>query len=259
MRADLFTNKFAPNQFYGAALANGNYENAFTINKFGANPVAATGDDLWDNGTALLYGTTAEAIEVISDDVNDIVGTAGTGATEITVQGLDANYDRQTVSGIALNGTTAVAISSTWIRVFRAWVTAAGSSGANEGTLTIRVASAGATRALISPLKNQSLMAAYTIPKDYTGFLQRWRCKAAKNVGAAIEVTHSLRFRPLGEVFQVKQQEEIASIGVWTDTKFDLPLVIPAKADVKMTLDVVSAVAVVSGSFDLLCVRTATT
>ena len=166
---------------YHMEVARGNVTGQTMIHKFGRADITTGWVDIWTPGTVYPFPTTASTLEAISSDVNDT--SAGSGARTITVEGLDASWDIQTET-ITMNGTSAsTATSGSFIRVYRAWVATSGtygtlSAGGNAGTITIRVASAGATLAEIALLPNgatpgsgQTEMAIYTIPNAKTGYL----------------------------------------------------------------------------------------
>lgn len=150
------------------------------VNKFGSNASVGTSWTPITSAGVYQTPTAAVSLEFVSSDTGDALDDVG--AHEITVEGLDANFNAQTVATAAhaTDGLTAVAITGTWTRVFRAYVSKSGTyatsaAGSHVGTITIRVASAGATYAQI-PLSTsfplgQSLIGAYTIPTGYTGYV----------------------------------------------------------------------------------------
>lgn len=126
--------------------------------------------------------TSAVSLEIVSSSSDDALN--GSGAHEITVEGLDANWELQTVSKAtnATDGTTAENLTGTWLRVFRAYVSKSGAyatSGADShtGTITVRVQGGGSTYAEISLINSfgvgQTLLGGYTIPAGYTGYFFR--------------------------------------------------------------------------------------
>ena len=128
--------------------------------------------DIWNTGGVRGWGTSAESLEVLSSSTNDTA--AGNGARQVTIYGLDANWEEQETV-VTLNGTSAVSVATTFIRTHRALVTQRGSySSANDGTITIRIASGGATRLQI-PVDGtagglgRSQSSHYTIPAGKTG------------------------------------------------------------------------------------------
>lgn len=159
-------------------VAKGNVTGHSLVNKFGFDGAVTSTLNPVADAQVYQTPTTAQSLEIVSSDANDT--SAGTGARTVEIQGLDANFNLQTQT-VSMNGTTAAAITGTWMRVFRAKVTESGtyatqSAGSHAGTLTIRVASAGATWATIGlttasfPM-GQTEIGAYTIPAGKTGYL----------------------------------------------------------------------------------------
>lgn len=124
---------------------------------------ATTPEDVWGSDGLIPRPSSAESLEIVSSDVNDTA--LGTGARTVVIRTLDANY-LEVVQTVVLNGTLAVALTGTHLRVNEGIVATAGSAGANLGALTIRVAGGGATRAVISTtgVLNQ---AKYTVPAGH--------------------------------------------------------------------------------------------
>ena len=161
-------------------ISRGLVNNISTIAKFGYNENIGTSfEPISYNG---VYQTpqSSVSLEFVSSDAADALDDVG--MHEITIEGIDENWQMQTVTESAHpnDGTTAVAISGSWLRVFRAFVSSSGTystqtSGSHVGNITIRVASAGATYAVI-PLINsypfgQTMIGAYTIPINKKGFV----------------------------------------------------------------------------------------
>jgi len=156
---------------------------AFHIIKFGENlDIDGSMETIWDGGGLYTYLTTAAVVTVTSTDGDD--AAAGTGARTVTVEGLDSNYNQ--VSETLTVGGGAGSVE--FFRVFRAFVAGSGSSGTNEGTISI---SSGATtlaqiRTVGSPTSTglgQTFMSIYTVPAGYTGFIYQWNMSTAKSDG----------------------------------------------------------------------------
>lgn len=209
-------------------VSRGKVRGAFHVIKFGTNDdVDGSLETIWDAGGLYTYLTTAAAVTVTSTDTDD--SASGTGARTITVEGLDANYNQVsetlTVGGGA--GTTE------FLRVFRAFVATSGSTGSNEGTISI---SSGATtlaqiRAVGSPTASglgQTFMSLYTVPAGYTGYIFDWNVSTAKADG---------------DVFLLKR---LANDGAWraqdtihtnsndVERTYKFPLKIEEKADIEV-------------------------
>lgn len=153
-------------QDFTIEAARGAIEGYEVNRKFGRNTdidTATVPEDLWGGG-GLYTGipTSAETIEVFSSDANDTSG--GSGARTIQLIGLDANWESQTET-LTLNGTTPVTTSGTWLRCNRQRVVTAGSSNANEGTITVRhTTTAANVFSQLQPGKSQSTILHYTVP-----------------------------------------------------------------------------------------------
>jgi len=156
------------------AIARGFTKGHRALYKFGYNPdVNGEEETVWAQGGDFPYPTSAVTMFVSSTSANDANG--GTGANSILIQGLDENYD-EIEETVFLNGQTQVATQLAYLRVYRAFVTLAGTGGTAGGT--IYVGSSGATggvpnTTVYSNLSfgNQTQIAAYTVPAGYTLYL----------------------------------------------------------------------------------------
>ena len=165
---------------YLIEVAKGNVTGASIVHKFGSNEALSNSLMPIASGGIYQTPTAAVSLEFVSSDTADALDDVG--MREITIVGLDANWDEQTVvtASHATDGLTAVAISGTWLRVYRAYVSSSGtyataSAPSHVGTITIRVASAGATYAQIVISNGlpvgQSLIGAYTVPSGKTAYI----------------------------------------------------------------------------------------
>lgn len=163
-----------PNEFY-LEISKGNVPKHSIVHKFGAGSIGTTVSPVSTTGD-YPCPTTAVSLEIVSDSANDT--SAGTGAREVTITGINASWAEQTIT-VATNGTTAVVVSGTWLRVHRWYVSqsgtyATGATYSHAGNLTLRVAGAGATWTTIptTPIPvGQSQIGCYTIPTGYKGYL----------------------------------------------------------------------------------------
>ena len=170
------------------------------IKKFGGATVTTAFTPICGGG-AYQMPTAAQSLELVSDASTDAQN--GAGAREITIVGLDALWNEQTVtvSTHATDGTIAVAVSGTWLRVYRAFVSESGTyatfaagSQSHDGEITIRGSGGGVTWARI-PVDNsfhlgQSLIGGYTIPTGKSGYawLNDISVEAGKTVTAGFFV-----------------------------------------------------------------------
>jgi len=156
------------------AVAKGDFTGYSNVSKFGYNQTVGSGnyESIWEGSNAYPWMSAADQLEVLSSDTDDT--SAGTGARTVELQGLDSSWNVLTET-VTMNGTSAVTTTGSFLRIFRARVVTAGSSGRNEGTITIRDQDTSTTRALITngatDGNGQTLMAVYTIPAGKTGYV----------------------------------------------------------------------------------------
>ena len=162
----------------GIHIARGAVAQTSHINKFGYNTSVGTNfETITDLGGDQYYPTSAGVVSVVSADANDDDGD--TGARTVEIQGLDANYVEQTET-VTLNGTSAVTTTASFIRIFRAKVLTAGSSGTNEGNITLSIGGNNIAR-ISADNGGQTLMAVYTIPAGCKGYLLKFQGSLSKN------------------------------------------------------------------------------
>ena len=220
------------------------------INKFGYNPSIGSGsfETIWETGNNYPWQSSAVTVDVVSDDTNDDV--AGTGARTLRIQGLDGSYNlaEETVD---MDGTTTVTTTQTFLRVFRMSVETAGSSGNNEGTITVTYTGGSDVAATISEGNGQTLMTLYTIPAGYTGYLLSMNISSGKDQEMDfkfIQKDNSVT----NAAFQTKQFLNVR--GGQTTVIFNAINIIPQKSDIYVSA-ISSSTSSASASFDLLLVQ----
>ena len=163
---------------YLIEVAKGNVQGASIINKFGANISLASTYEVISIGGLYMTPQVASVATLRVKAGNALDTAAGVGAREITIEGLDASGALQTAS-IATAGAVASAnFTGTWLRVFRAYVSASGTyanvtSGSHAANIVIET-SGGVTWLTIDSTaipKSQSQIGAYTVPLGYTAYL----------------------------------------------------------------------------------------
>ncbi len=236
----------------GTAIAQGNLSGYSNVQKFGHNPALGTTlETIWGEDSLYLYPAAATQMTVSSSDVDD--DTAGTGALTVEILGLNANYV-EVMETLAIGGQDPVTTDSSYLRVFRAIVKTAGSSGWNEGTIYVGTGAvvSGVPEnvfTIIEPFNNQTLQAFYTIPANKTGYITKWYM----TIGNGKELTSFLVVRPLGEVFQVKQEFILYQTPFVID--FSVPLRVEEKSDIEIRGMIEQLPATgVSSSFDIILI-----
>lgn len=202
-------------------IARGLVKGTSSIHKFGAVPAMSTNTNgtVWDvNDAVYPWSAWATAGTITVDRAS-----ASDANKEVTVVGLDANYEPLTET-IALTNPTGNASSGSFIRIFRAFV----SDGVtNVGLISVKRSTT--TVAAITAGKGQTLMAIYTIPAGYTGYLVKGTCTAQ----AAADATGDMFIRYFGtESFRVGHSFEVSGPGGQYIYEFHVPIPIPAKSDI---------------------------
>ena len=189
------------------AISRGHTLGYRTLYKFGYNPdVNGDEETVWEQGGNYPWLDSAVTMFVSSTSVNDTSG--GSGANTILIQGLDENYV-EIEETITLNGQTQVTTQLSYLRIYRAFVTLAGSSGTSGGI--IYVGSSGATGGVPNgtvyanlSIGNQTQIAAYTVPAGHTLYLDEINITAALSL-ANKRVNASFHTRDFGSnVFRTR-------------------------------------------------------
>ena len=249
----------------GLAIAKGDVTNTSFIHKFGNAPDFDTGDNtvtIWDGANdasldemAYTYSATAAIDSISSSNAGDTV--------DIEIQGLDTNYDlvNQTIT---LTGQTRAALSTSLIRVFRLKNVGATDLVGNCYVYENTAISGGVptdttkVRAMIENGNNQTLMALYTIPAGYTGYMRDWYASSSGANKSASYVV-DLFARPFGQVFQLKHRSAISDDGTtYIQHKYEEPEVFSEKTDIEMRVtlaDSTITAASISGGFDIVLVQ----
>jgi len=224
-------------------LARGLLKGVSDIHKFGAVPAMSqnTTGTVWDiDDTPYPWSSFSSASAVTVDRAN-----ASDANKVITIEGLDENYESVsttcTLTNASANATTD---SVTFIRVFRAYV----SSGAdNVGNIDIKVSSTVVAR--ITAGIGQTLMAIYTIPAGYTGYLM----KGTATVQSGADATGNMFVRYFGQdAFRIGHSFEVSGAGGQYLYEFSVPRVIPEKSDIDVRASVRSNNARVTAAFDII-------
>jgi hypothetical protein len=224
-------------------IARGLLKGVSDIHKFGAVGEMAvnTTGSVWDVDDTLYPWTAfASASAVTVDRAN-----ASDADKVITIEGLDENYELVTDTCTLTNASGNTTDSgTTFIRVFRAFV----STGVtNVGNIDIKVSTTVVAR--ITASLGQTLMAIYTIPAGYTGYLMR----GVMTVAANADATGNMYIRYFGQdAFRIGHTFEVAGTGGPYDYEFSVPQVIPAKSDIDVRATVRSNNARATAAFDII-------
>jgi hypothetical protein len=227
------------------------------IHKFGQNPAVGTTDEtIWAEGGLYVYPTTQTAMTISSDSANDT--SAGTGLQTVTVLGLDGNLAEVTQT-VTLQGTNAVTLPTSMLRVFRAYGRAVGSGLVNAGN--VYVGTGGLTSgkpatvyASIAAGAGQTQLAFYTIPAGYYGYAYRWNASA----GGGKAITLSMYERDLvsGTRESWRVQSNLRFNNTVASKALGIPRRLSAGTDIEIRGLVDTGTTSIESSFDVLLVPT---
>jgi hypothetical protein len=206
-------------------VARDNITRTTYVHKFGNAPDFDFGDgevDIWgganDGGIAqyeYVWSTTAAIDSISSSSASDTV--------DIQIQGLDANLELVTQVA-TLSGQTRVALTTPLIRVFRAknnsypGVNLAGTAYVYENTALSSGVPSDTTkiRLVVDNGDNQTLMALYTVPINYTAYMMSFYASTA---GATQDTQYQIRLKAREYngtdwgAWQLKHLDAISDIG----------------------------------------------
>lgn len=214
------------------------------MHKFGAVPSmsnAATGT-IWDiDDTPYPWSAfdTPSTVTVGSSSASDV-------GLIVIVQGLDAEFNSVT-DIITLSSQTGNSSTVVFSRVFRAFLN---DSSINVGDIDIQIAAT--TVARITASFGQTLMAIYTIPAGYTGYLTQGTSSCGPNDHATgdmfVRFGGQLSFR-VGHAFEV-------SAGYQYSYQFSVPIGVPEKSDIDVRATMKAGNnSRITAAFDLILVK----
>jgi len=209
------------------SITTGDVDGKDAVRRFGHNAlIGNTWETLYHGSNLYTYLTSAEILKIVSTDVDDDGAPVGTGARTLFIQGLDGNYDIQSETRI-LNGVGVVDTVNSYLRVFKIRVETAGTSGTNEGTITIKNNAAAVTLATIPIGEGESHLGMFTVPADQTLYITNWYGSEITNKG----ITFGIFVRPFEKAWTLKRQ--IQTMQNTFFQPFDFPLKFTEKTDIE--------------------------
>jgi hypothetical protein len=236
---------------YGIQVHQGRW-NSKIVNKFGFNTDIGTDiETVWDQGGAYSYLSSASVLKISSSNANDT--SDGTGARTVQVYGVDTNFN-EIDEIITLNGQTPVNTSKSYLRIYRMIIRTAGTGEENAGDIyagtgTVSSGVPSNKYAKIVATHNQTLMALWTVPSGFTGYLYQFDCSSGSTLANKFQ-TIKLFIRPHNEVFQVKDVQTIHNSNIVLD--YGIPLKINEKSDIEVRAFSSSGTDAVSANFSVI-------
>jgi len=226
-------------------VSRGKVRGASTIHKFGATPSQSTNTTatVWDKGDTFYPWSAFDTPGVL---VAAQVG-AGDNGKVVTIVGLDENWD-EIEEDFILSSTETVTGTKIFKRVFRGYVK---SGTSNVGQLNFSRGGLQVLR-IIAGL-GQTLMAIYTVPNGYTGYLYQGVCSA--QAGADATGFMMVRYNTIGQSFRVGHTFEVDGDGGQYFYKFAFPIEIPQHSDIDIRLTTRSNNGRYTAAFDMLLIK----
>lgn len=249
--------RFGLTEPFNLQVARGQIAYHESVFKFGFNPdIDDSLETVWSEGGLYSYLSAATVLKVSSSSANDT--SAGTGARTVEISGLDGDYNEISET-VTLNGQTAVNTTQSFLRVFRMIVKTAGTGAQNAGVIyagtgTVTSGVPANKYGAIAAGDNQTLMALWTVPANYTAYLLQTDVTVATTQNNKYATVH-LVARPDGEVFQVKDKFVKAQSS--HHQQYDIPLKFEAKTDIEVRAigDSAAADIAISAGLDIIYIK----
>lgn len=170
---------------YLLEVAKGNISGTVPVIIAASNVSVGTSmETIWKSSGLWIPLTTARTMSIVSDNTNDT--SAGTGAQFLILTGVDASGLAQT-EVVALNGTTPVITSNTWLGINPSLITA-GSGGTNEGFITITATVDLTLQSILAPNDSLTSVLVYFVPVGKRLFIKQIRAQVYKSSGGGVDV-----------------------------------------------------------------------
>lgn len=201
-------------------ISRGLMSNATYAHEFGSTPQISSGVSatIWDVSDTIFPWSAFDTPGVLNIDRT----SSDPATTIVTLEGLDADYNIVT-ENITLTNLSNNTGTQVFSRLNNAYVIT--DTGGNAGNITIQKNST--TVGVIRAGKGRTMMAVYTIPAGYTGFLMQGQCTCQKGEGMTIE----FYIRPFGLLFRIQHEAEVSGDGGPYNYKFEIPSYLPEKTD----------------------------
>ena len=211
--------------------------------KFGYNEeIQDVEETIWDVGGLYAYPSSAVTM----------TATSSSGATDedvqVTIQGLDASYNELSET-VTLDASGTATTTGSFLRVNRAFVA---SGTASAGNITI--ANGGTTYAYVSTLHQQTLMAIWTVPAGYTGYLFQVDTTAFTVQNNKVATIRMIT-RELNGVFRTQQKFDLFQASYHQDIVCPQPILEKTDIEFRAIADSSNADLRVSATFDIIYIE----
>ena len=236
--------RFGKHEPFELQVVRNQIENHKTVFKFGFNPdINSAEETVWDVGGIYTYPSSAVAMTVTTDAATP----ANDNGVKVIVFGLDEDYN-EVNQEVTLAGAGTATTTQTFLRVFRAYV-----SGSQAPTGNLNITNGATTYARITIGENQTLMALWTVPAGYTGFIDHVNI-ATGTTNANQYITAQLVQRTQGGVFRVMMKQTLGSGGV-ADFLIRYPISVSEKTDLEVRAESSGSNNLVSANFSVIYIK----
>ena len=188
------------------------------IFKFGVNPsVQNVEETVWEGGGLYVYPSSAVAMTIASAS-----GATDNGVS-ITISGLDPDYNEQS-EPVTLAGSGTATTTKSFIRVNRGFV-----AGSQAPAGAVTVANGGTTYAYING-GNQTLMAVWTVPAGYDGYITQLDVTVLTEQNNKFGNLRLVTREP-GGVFRTQETFSVEQGPI--TLPYSVPVYIPEKTDIE--------------------------
>ena len=221
---------------FGVDIVKGEVPGHTVIHKFGRNSaVSSSFVPICESGF-FRTPTTNTALEVVSTDADD--NASGAGARTIYYEGLQMQSGSLVVVSdvVELDGTTAVALPDSLIRLYRWYVASSGvyasqSVASHQGDISIQESGAGNVWSKIAINtfgRGQSQIGAYTVPTGYIAFMTDITSSVESDKEAEIllfqrngVLNTTAPYNPIRLVTEISSAKGVQSINFSSPLKFE--------------------------------------
>jgi hypothetical protein len=231
-------------------IASGQTINVSSIHKFGAVPSLSGGTTgtIWDvNDTKYPWSAfdNATTLQINTTTANDQVSTLDSGKS-VTIIGLDSNFNEISET-LTISGSTAGPSTNQYKRIYRAYT-----SADNLTRIKIKTTSTSTEVCRIGIGLAQTLMAIYTVPAGYTGYIDEGTCTI--QAGGDATLNFYARYGGTG-AFRIGHSAEISGTGGPYIKNFTIPLAFPEKSDLDVRATCRSNNSRITASFDIILIK----
>lgn len=234
----------------------GEYANygLYVVNGHNHSFSSGTDTDIWEASADLVYLNSAETMEIASTSTND-TNSAGTGARQVLIKGLDENFD-EILETVNLNGTTDVTTVNSYLRVLSLEVTDSGSQNFNDGDITATATTTASVQCFLDANESVSNSGHFTIRAGCIGYIQKVEYYSSKLSGGGTPI--------LNLKIKIKKEDtntwvELVSYGMDTSTTNQLTTLnefanaLPEKTDIRATVSTDTATSDVRCRMFIIC------